>query len=636
MSTSTHGSGHRVRPDRRLRPLARPRGGRRARDPDRARRRPTDAAASPWELRKDDDVFNAAVVGMGCMGVIYAATIEVEPEYWLTEVRELSTWSQLRDQIPAALAGNRHYEVYLNLYGEHRCIACRRNRTDGPPAQARERPPAPALVARARQPLEGHPLPRQPRARRAARHRARPHRPAARLPRRQRVHGPLVQGAQHRRRQPAARLLVGARRAARAARRGDRPPDRGRRPPPRARPRLPHRPRLPALREGLARLPVDDARARHDDDRADPGDRHRGRLRAARRLRGGAVRHRRPPALGPGEHARRPAAPHVPGVRPLARRPRRPQREPACSTARSPSGSGSPGKPEPSFRQPARGTVPAMLPRMLGADTEVACIDGRMLRYANLDYAASTPVMADVWAAVEAFVPWYSSVHRGSGVKSQVATAEYEGARDVVARFVGARADDTVVFVRNTTEAINVLAAVAAGGHARALQHHRAPRQHAPVAAPRRPPAALHALARGAARGDRARAARRADRPRRRHRRLQRDRRGVAGRRARAARPRARRRAVRRRRPARAAPRDRHGARRDRPPRLLRPQALRAVRRGRAGRPPARRARRCWPAAARSGSSPSTTSPGRPPPTASRPARRTWSAWSRWPPPAAR
>jgi len=76
-----------------------------------------------------------------------------------------------------------------------------------------------------------------------------------------------------------------------------------------------------------------------------------------------------------------------------------------------------------------------MLPRMLGADTEVACVDGRMLRYANLDYAASTPVMADVWAAVEAFVPWYSSVHRGSGMKSQVATAEYEGAREKLAQF---------------------------------------------------------------------------------------------------------------------------------------------------------------------------------------------------------
>ncbi len=99
------------------------------------------------------------------------------------------------------------------------------------------------------------------------------------------------------------------------------------------------------------------------------------------------------------------------------------------------------------------------LPRMLGSETEVACLQGRMQRYVNLDYAASTPVMADVWAAVEAFVPWYSSVHRGSGVKSQVATAEYEGARDVVARFVGAREGDSVAFVRNTTEAVNVLAA---------------------------------------------------------------------------------------------------------------------------------------------------------------------------------
>ena len=116
-----------------------------------------------------------------------------------------------------------------------------------------------------------------------------------------------------------------------------------------------------------------------------------------------------------------------------------------------------------------------MLPRMLGSDTEVACVDGRMLRYANLDNAASTPVMADVWAAVEAFVPWYSSVHRGSGVKSQVATAEFEGSRDVVARFVGARPGDTVVFVRNTTEAINVLAAALPEGArvlSSATEHH--------------------------------------------------------------------------------------------------------------------------------------------------------------------
>jgi selenocysteine lyase/cysteine desulfurase len=101
---------------------------------------------------------------------------------------------------------------------------------------------------------------------------------------------------------------------------------------------------------------------------------------------------------------------------------------------------------------------------LVGADIEVPCVDGARLRYVNLDYAASTPVLAAVAEAVEAFLPWYSSVHRGSGYKSQVATAAFEDARADVARFVGARADDDVVLVRNTTEAINVLAAALPDG----------------------------------------------------------------------------------------------------------------------------------------------------------------------------
>ena len=43
--------------------------------------------------------------------------------------------------------------------------------------------------------------------------------------------------------------------------------------------------------------------------------------------------------------------------------------------------------------------------RPLGADTEVMCADGRMRRYVNLDYAASTPALPEVWEAVEAFMP---------------------------------------------------------------------------------------------------------------------------------------------------------------------------------------------------------------------------------------
>ena len=58
-----------------------------------------------------------------------------------------------------------------------------------------------------------------------------------------------------------------------------------------------------------------------------------------------------------------------------------------------------------------------------------------------------------------AFLPSYSSVHRGAGWKSQVATAEYEEARAAAVTFAGRRGDDDVAIIcRNTTEAINHLA----------------------------------------------------------------------------------------------------------------------------------------------------------------------------------
>lgn len=102
--------------------------------------------------------------------------------------------------------------------------------------------------------------------------------------------------------------------------------------------------------------------------------------------------------------------------------------------------------------------------RLVGGDAEVSCVDGGRRRYVNLDYAASTPALPEVWRAVEAFVPWYSSVHRGSGVKSRLATEAFESTRSEVATFVGARPDHEVALVRNTTEAINVLAAALPDG----------------------------------------------------------------------------------------------------------------------------------------------------------------------------
>jgi len=95
---------------------------------------------------------------------------------------------------------------------------------------------------------------------------------------------------------------------------------------------------------------------------------------------------------------------------------------------------------------------------VVGADLEVPLVGGGSARYVNLDHAASTPALEVVWSAVQSFLPWYSSVHRGAGFASQVATAAYEGARTAVRGFLGGRPDDTVIFTRNTTDAINLLA----------------------------------------------------------------------------------------------------------------------------------------------------------------------------------
>jgi selenocysteine lyase/cysteine desulfurase len=64
-----------------------------------------------------------------------------------------------------------------------------------------------------------------------------------------------------------------------------------------------------------------------------------------------------------------------------------------------------------------------------------------------------------VQQAVEDFLVYYSSVHRGTGFKSQLCTHAFEEARQVVLRFLGADPrTHTCIFGKNTTEAINKLA----------------------------------------------------------------------------------------------------------------------------------------------------------------------------------
>jgi hypothetical protein len=81
----------------------------------------------------DDDVFNAAVVSMGRMGIIYSVVIEVRPQYVLCETRHSGTWK-------GVLAGSTLSELrrdhrflqilllpYPNSNGDHTCYITTRD-----------------------------------------------------------------------------------------------------------------------------------------------------------------------------------------------------------------------------------------------------------------------------------------------------------------------------------------------------------------------------------------------------------------------------------------------------------------------------------------------------------------------------
>lgn len=83
---------------------------------------------------------------------------------------------------------------------------------------------------------------------------------------------------------------------------------------------------------------------------------------------------------------------------------------------------------------------------------------GRTLAY--LDSAATSLKPRAVLDAMEGYNARYTAnVHRGIYTTGEEATAAYEGARATVAAFLGAASASEIVFVRNATEAINLVAA---------------------------------------------------------------------------------------------------------------------------------------------------------------------------------
>jgi cysteine desulfurase/selenocysteine lyase len=97
-------------------------------------------------------------------------------------------------------------------------------------------------------------------------------------------------------------------------------------------------------------------------------------------------------------------------------------------------------------------------------------VHGKPLAF--LDSAASSQKPGRVIAALEDYYERYNAnVHRGVYSLSEEATFAFERARGKVAKFIGASSPKEIVFTRNTTEAINLVARAWGDANVRAGDH---------------------------------------------------------------------------------------------------------------------------------------------------------------------
>lgn len=93
---------------------------------------------------------------------------------------------------------------------------------------------------------------------------------------------------------------------------------------------------------------------------------------------------------------------------------------------------------------------------IVGVNNAIPLSNGEHVTAINFDNAATTPPFTTVMQAINNFAPWYSSIHRGTGYKSQVSSEFFDKSREIITSFVKADFDtNSVIYVKNTTEAIN-------------------------------------------------------------------------------------------------------------------------------------------------------------------------------------
>ena len=84
-------------------------------------------------------------------------------------------------------------------------------------------------------------------------------------------------------------------------------------------------------------------------------------------------------------------------------------------------------------------------------------VNGKMISY--LDSAATTQKPIQVLNAIDAFYKKYNAnPHRGTYQLSQEATEQYEQAREKIANFINAPSKEQIIFTKNASESLNLLA----------------------------------------------------------------------------------------------------------------------------------------------------------------------------------
>lgn len=84
-------------------------------------------------------------------------------------------------------------------------------------------------------------------------------------------------------------------------------------------------------------------------------------------------------------------------------------------------------------------------------------VDGKPLTYLDNGASAQKPQVV-IDAINQAYSQEYSNVHRGLHYLSNLATEKYEGVRGIIAKFLNAASEDSIVLNSGTTEGINMVA----------------------------------------------------------------------------------------------------------------------------------------------------------------------------------